>query len=300
MAEQGDRWIGAAHDAPLEGQGHAHHRPAAVHLAEPPFIPDAHVVVEGGVGAFGGHGRDGLDLYARGVHGKQEHGEALVPGYVRARPGEQDHPVGHVRHGRPHLLAGDHPLVSVADGLRGYGCHVRAVVGFAVAEAAVEAACEQLLEDPVAVEVGPDGVDHTGHQHRDGQAVVGRTRLLQLVEQDVELYGIAVAVTGDSPGQQAGIGQRSVEGLVVEGAGGVHLVDHLGGEVLGDEGLHRGTEIDGPRAEREVHQAVVPVACLVSSMSARRRHSRAGSSRTTVRARARRKYSWMSYSSLKP
>ena len=311
VSKQGDRWIGAAHDAALEGQGHAHYGPTAVHLTEAPFITDAHVVVEGGVGAFGGHGRDWLDLYARGIHGNQEHGEALVPGYVGVRTGEQDHPVRHVRHGRPHLLAGDHPLVAVAHGLRGYGCDVRTVVGFAVAEAAVEAACEQFLEDPAAMEVGPHGVDHAGHQHRDRQAVVGRTSLLQLVEQEVELYGVAVAVAGDRPGQEAGIGQGSVEGLVVEGTGGVHLVDNFGGEVVGDEGLHLGTELDGPRTEREVHQRVAPdvrwsasggleVDGPASRRSARRRHSRAGSSRTTLRARARRKYSWMSYSSLKP
>jgi len=123
------------------------------------------------------------------------------------------------------------------------------VVGFAVAEAAVQAAREQFLQHPGAVEVGSDGVDHAGHQHRDGQAVVGRTGLLQLVEQDVELDGVTVAIAGDRPGQKAGIGQRSVERLVVEGAGGVHLVDDLGGEMLRDEGLHLGTEVNGARAE---------------------------------------------------
>ena len=287
VADQGDAGIGAAHHAALEGQRHAHHGPAAVDVAEPPLVADADVVVEGGVRALGGHGRHRLDLDARGVHRHQEHREALVLGDVGVRSGQEDHPVGLVGHRGPHLLAVDHPLVAVAHRPSGDGGHVRPVVGLAVAEAAVVPAGEQFREHLLAVEVGADGVDDARHEHGHGQPVVGGAGLLELVEEDVELDGVAVAVAGHGAGQQAGIGEGAVEVLVVEGAGPVHRVDDVGGEVRLEECPDLVAEGGGTGGEGEVHQAASPTADS-SRRSARRRHSRAGSSSTRAQARARR------------
>ena len=126
------------------------------------------------------------------------------------------------------------------------GGHVRAVVGLAVAEAAVEAAGQEPVEYLFAVEVGADGVDDTGHQHGDGESVIGGAGLLEFVEQHVELDRVAVAVAGYGSGQEAGIGHGGVEVLVVERAGPVHRVDDLTGEVGVEEGHDLGAELGGP------------------------------------------------------
>ena len=156
------------------------------------------------------------------------------------------------------------------------------MVGLAVAEAAVEAAGQEPVEYLFAVEVGADGVDDTGHQHGDGESVIGGAGLLEFVEQHVELDRVAVAVAGYGSGQEAGIGQGGVERLVVERAGPMHRVDDLVGEVGVEKGHDLGAELGGAWREREVHHAAP------RSRSAIRRHSRAGSSNTSDQALARR------------
>ena len=201
MAQQRHCRVGSPHDSPFEGQGHAHDRPAAVHLTEPPLITDPHRVEKGGVGTFGGHGGHRLDLYPRGVHGHQEHGQALVLGHIRVGAGQQQDPVRLVGHGGPHLPAVDHPPVTVAHRSGGDGGHVGAVVRLAVAEAAVVPPSDQPFEHLGAVEVGAHRVDHPGDQHGHGQTVVGGTGLFQLVEQNVELDRVAVPVARHRPSQ---------------------------------------------------------------------------------------------------
>ncbi len=58
---------------------------------------------------------------------------------------------------------------------------------------------------------------------------------------------------GQPDGEVAALAQRPVEAPVVHRAGGVGPLDDLGGEVLGDEGPHLGSERLGLRVEAEVH-----------------------------------------------
>src|SRR5204862_2116641 len=68
--------------------------------------------VEGGAA---GHLPQRADLDARGVHVDEEGGQVAVPGPGR-RPGQEEPDVAVVRSGRPHLLAVDDPVVTVAAG----------------------------------------------------------------------------------------------------------------------------------------------------------------------------------------
>ncbi len=127
-------------------------------------------------------------------------------GDIGVGAGQEDHPVGLMGHGGPHFLTVDHPLVAIADGLRGDGRHIRTMVGLAVAEAAVELTRQEPFEYLRVVEIGSHGVDDAGHQHGDGQPVVGRSRLLEFVEQHVQLDRVAVAIAWHRTGQQSGLG----------------------------------------------------------------------------------------------
>ena len=109
VAEQGH--------AALEGQRGQGHPPAVADLADD--------VVDGGAGAveedlveLGGAGQlgDGPDLDAGLVHGHEQVGQALVPGRARVGAADDEAPVGLVGERRPHLLAGDDPLVPVEHG----------------------------------------------------------------------------------------------------------------------------------------------------------------------------------------
>ena len=51
--------------------------------------------------------------------------------------------------------------------------------------------------------LGADGVDHAGDHHGDGEAVVRRARLLELVEQHAQLDRVALAEAGHGPLEEA-------------------------------------------------------------------------------------------------
>ena len=78
--------------------------------------------------------------------------------------GHQHAPVGDVGQGVPHLLPGDHPLVTVADGPGGQAGQVRARPGLAEQLAPRLLAGEHPAQEPVPQLVGAVG-DHgrTGH-----------------------------------------------------------------------------------------------------------------------------------------
>ena len=101
---------------PLVHQRREGDRPAVVDVAEAVVIGHAHVVEEDLVEArAAGHLPQRTHLDAGRLHVDDEAGEALVLGQVGIGAGDDLADVAVVRAGRPHLLTGDHPLVTVAD-----------------------------------------------------------------------------------------------------------------------------------------------------------------------------------------
>jgi hypothetical protein len=69
------------------------------------------------------------DLHALLLHVHQEVGEPLVLGRLGVRARDEHAPLRVLRGARPHLLAGEHPLVAIAHGARLQAGEVRAGVG---------------------------------------------------------------------------------------------------------------------------------------------------------------------------
>ena len=102
---------------PLVHQRRERHRPALVDVAQAVIVGDADLVEEHLVEAGPArHLTQRPDLHARRPHVDDEPGEALVLGLVGVGAADDLADVGVLRAGRPHLLAGDAPLVAVALG----------------------------------------------------------------------------------------------------------------------------------------------------------------------------------------
>ena len=88
-------------------------------------------------------------------------------GHVGVGAGEEDAPLGPVGGRRPHLLAGDHPLVAVAHGAGGDGGQVGAGLGLGEQLAPHLVAPEHRREEPPLLLLGAVG-EQRGPDHADG------------------------------------------------------------------------------------------------------------------------------------
>ena len=111
--------------------------PARRPTLRPPFrarsrVGDPHVVEEDLVEVVGpDHVGDRTHLDRRVGHGHQEDRQALLLLLTLGRAGEEEAPLGHRGVGRPDLLAGDEPPLTVAAGCRLHGSQVGPRIGFA-------------------------------------------------------------------------------------------------------------------------------------------------------------------------
>ena len=278
----------AAGDAPLVLEGGLHHRPAAVHLPEAPLVAEAHIVVEGGIGALGSHRLQGPDLDALGVEGHHEERQAPMFGHVGVGSGEQQHVVGHMGQRRPHLGAVDDPAFAVALGPGAGRGHVRARLGLAVSEAGQRLARQQPGRHLLAQVLVAVLQDHRHHHHGHTEGVGRRLVQLELLQQHAQLHRVhpAAAQLGRHRARQpAALRDGPVQGSGVDGAvaGGR---DHLATDVLGQELPDLDPERLGPRRQREVHHAARALG--PRSASASRAISAAGSPSCSSQAAARR------------
>ncbi len=242
--------------AALQRQGGLGHPPTVTRLAD-------HV---GGVGARAveehlvelrdpGELPDRADRDPGLPHRDQQVGQAVAARRAGLGPSQHETPVGHVGQGRPDLLAGDHPVLAVEDGLGGHVGQVGAGAGFGVTLAPQLGDGADRRQETLLLLRGAEG-DQGGAQQflaHDGDpgGCVGPGVLL--VEDDLpgqvgavaaELGGPAQA--GPARGGQVPVpGQPLVETLVLaagapraaqagEGAGqvGVEPRAHLGAELL--------------------------------------------------------------------
>ena len=105
----------------------------------------------------------------------------------------------------------------------------------------------------VVAEFEDDGGDHDGDAH----AVDGCADELQLLDEHSHLQRVSTAAAellGDGAVEPAALGQLAVEAPVVDRALG-RGVDHVLGEMVGDELAHLQPERLGMRGKRPVHQA---------------------------------------------
>ena len=98
--------------AMLQLQRCAQNPRSAIDLADAITIGQAHIAIEGRVGAFLLHGMDREDFDARGLAGHQEHGDSGMFGRVRIGAGDQEDIVGEFCAGGEHLLAIDDPFLT--------------------------------------------------------------------------------------------------------------------------------------------------------------------------------------------
>ena len=113
-------------DAALDGERGHGHLPAVAGLADDQVGGGARAVEEHLAELRGaGELADRADRDARLAHRDEQVGQARAAPRPRLGAGEDEAPVGHVRQRRPHLLAGDHPLVAVAGGRGGHRGQVR-------------------------------------------------------------------------------------------------------------------------------------------------------------------------------
>ena len=75
--------------------------------------------------SLAGHVDQRAHVYPWRPHVESKVGDAFVFGLVRVGPSQQHGPLGQVSERGPHLLAVDHPLVTVTDGRRSQRRHVR-------------------------------------------------------------------------------------------------------------------------------------------------------------------------------
>jgi len=161
----------AADGDPLVHQRGGGHPPALADLAEPVLVGDAHVgeehLVELGL-AGDLPQRPHLDA-GRG-HVADEVGHAAVLGHVRVGAGDQDRPARLVRHGRPHLLAVDDPVVAVAHGAGAERGQVRSGARLAEQLAPDLLARPQRAQEALLLLLGAVGQDR-GRGHAEADAV---------------------------------------------------------------------------------------------------------------------------------
>ena len=106
-----------AHQSPLVGQRHLQHRPPAARFADEVGVRHPRVGDEDLVELrFPGDLMNRPDLDAGLAHREDEKTDAPVFGYVPVGAGHQQAVVGGGGEGGPHLLAVDHPVVTVAVG----------------------------------------------------------------------------------------------------------------------------------------------------------------------------------------
>src|SRR5262249_3789007 len=224
----------------LELEGGGEHGPTPAHVAHPGAVRYADAVVGRDVGAFAtqrlhlGHGEAGR------VDRHQEHGEALV--FLRrlgVAAGEEEDVVGHLGERREHLLPVDDPLVAVAARPGAGRRHVRAGVGFAVAERDEQLAPRERPEDGrLLLRRAPDP-QRGCHQHRRPDAVHRRLGPAQLLAQDGLLEHVEAGATfllGPAGRHPAAGAEGTGEAGIVVSAGALHLVERRRGEVLGEKG----------------------------------------------------------------
>ena len=220
-------------DAVLGVQRAVQDRPAVVDLAEPVPVGDADIGVVGEVGPLVADGGQRLDLDAWGVHGDQEHGQALVLGQGRVGPGDQEDVRGVLGAGGEDLLPVDDPFVAVAHG-PGLGVgDVGPAVGLGVAQDEPGGSVGHLgLEFRLEVRysVGIDGrpdqvVRAPGH---------GRVPLAQLglKNPDADVVELGAAVFFLPPRLQPALGAQGQPEALVEVVGplagpGVHLLGQV-------------------------------------------------------------------------
>ncbi len=180
------------------GQGRDRHPPALVDLAHHVGGGHADVLEEDLVEL--GLARDlaeGPDGDTGGLHVHEDEGDALVLGGAGIRPHEEEAPVGHMRHARPHLLTVEHVRVAVEDGARLEIGEVAARVGLREALAPELVGVQDLAEMPGLLR--RRAVAHQGGtEHGDAAAIhgLGRLRAGHLFVEDDLLHdrGAAPAV----------------------------------------------------------------------------------------------------------
>jgi hypothetical protein len=147
----------------------AHELPeAAVELADEVVARHAHPV-EGDLAEVGvaGHVPDRADLDARRPHVDDELGQPAVARRRGVGAGDEVAPVGQRCARGPHLPAGHHPVVAVADGPGPQRGQVRPRVGLAHADAPHRRAGDDARQEPPPLLRGPE------LQHRRAHLAVG-------------------------------------------------------------------------------------------------------------------------------
>ena len=220
----------------LDDAGRAERDPLVVELVgdEVPALilaPDqrggrhAHVLVERVVDVVVAQQLHRHDADARGVHGDQEHRDALVLGHVRVGAGGEPDVVGVAGQAGEDLGAVDDVLVAVAHGPGGQRCKVGARIRLGVPDAEVDLPGQDLGEEELLLLLRAEVHDGRAHgvdrQHRHGGAAAHR-----LVEEDELLNGRATLATPLGRPADA------------EPAVASHLLDDL---------AHHGADAAGPR-----------------------------------------------------
>ena len=156
------------------------HIPAIVDIAEAVIIGHAHFVEEDLIERRAtGHLLERADLHVRIFHVDDEAGQSLVLGEIPVGAGDDLTDIGVVRTGGPHLLAGDHPFISIALSFGGQGRKVRSGAGLGEQLAGDHFAAPQLLHVQLAGNVRAVVLNCRGdHSEADAEwAVVGNAEL---------------------------------------------------------------------------------------------------------------------------
>ena len=154
----------------------------------------AHILVEGVVDVVVAQELHGHDADARGVHGDQEHRDALVLGHVGVGAGGEPDVVGVAGQAGEDLGAVDDVLVTVAHGPGGQRCEVGARVRLGVADTEVDLPGQDLGEEVLLLLLRAEV--HDGRAHGvDGQHGHGCAAAHGLVEEDELFNGRATLAT---------------------------------------------------------------------------------------------------------
>ena len=220
-------------DAVLGVQRAVQDRPAVVDLAQSVPVGDADIAVVGDVGPLVTDGGQRLDLDARGVHGDEEHGQALVLGQGRVGPGDEEDVRAVLGAGGEDLLPVDDPLLTVTHG-PGLGVgDVGPAVGLGVAQDEPGGSVGHLglefrlqVRHCVGIDGRPDQVVRTA-----GHRGVPLAQLrLQNPDADIVQFGAAVFFL--PPRLQPALGPQGQPEPLVEVVGplagpGVHLLGQV-------------------------------------------------------------------------
>ena len=260
------------------------HRPAVALPADDVLVRDPRLLEEQLVElGLAGDLHQRPDLHAVLLHVEQEVGEAPVLRRVRVGAGDEHAPLGLVRVGGPHLLAGHDPLVAVPDraGLERGEVGARLGLREALAPDLVGGQDRRQVALLLLVgAVGDDGraahgqAEHVGHR--------GRARARQLLVEDrlLDLRGAGAAVLGRPvQARPAAVVQRPLPGLAeLELLGvGVRLA---AGVVLLYPAADGVTELTLDRRQAQVHgPGTLPPPRAARAGAARPARRRPGSGR---------------------